>query len=146
MDSRPEWYFAFSRDHARALAAGAGPDESLGRAMGAELASRAPVVDADNVLAGAPGTRSLVWLDSGGLSCAYEVPAELRGTDLEAEARATIDQWRPRTTACRFAEATGDIGSVQELRTRLRGFLEEAAWDDKLGRFVEERSHPRPRS
>ena len=117
MDVQGQSYFAFSREHARAAADGAGPDEALGRALAADLASRAPVVNADNPLAGMPGTRSLVWLDSGGLGCAWDVPAELRGVALEAEAAETIAQWRPRTTAARFAEARQAEFTPAELLT-----------------------------
>ena len=117
MDIRPEVYFAFSRGHARAVAEGAGPDEALGRALGLEMAARAAAVDAENLLAGMPGTRSLVWLDSGGLNCAPDVPDELRGTALEAEAAETISQWRPRTTAGRFGEARPAEFTPAELQT-----------------------------
>jgi formate C-acetyltransferase len=117
MELNPQRYFAFARAHARATARGAGPDEALGAALGAELAAREPVVDPDDALAGMPGTRSLVVLDSNGLHCAGAVPEELKGTPLEPEAAEIIEQWSPQTTAACFARARAERFTPDERLT-----------------------------
>lgn len=93
-----ENYFTFSRAHQTAVDNGMGHDEALGFALAAEYATRPAMVERDNLLAGLPKSYSLVFLDINGLTCANTVPEALCGTDDEAEARAVITEWLPRTT------------------------------------------------
>ncbi len=116
-DMAAERHFAFSRAHARALAKGMGHDEALGFAMAAEYAARAAVIPADRMLAGMPGSASLVKLDINGLTCADQPPAAIVGTAMEAEARETIARWLPQTTGRLFAEARAAEFSAQERMT-----------------------------
>lgn len=111
--------FSFSRAHAKALSRAMDADEALGYAMAAELTAREPRVTRDNLLAAMPGSASLVRLNIGGLWCADAPPAELAGTQWEAEAQQAIALWRPRTTATRFAQALDESFTPQE-RTTLK--------------------------
>ncbi|MCE5326396.1 MAG: hypothetical protein LLG01_08250 [Planctomycetaceae bacterium] len=117
MSINPLEYFAFSREHDRALADGAGHDEALGRALGAEFAARQPIVAGDDVLAAMPHSRSLVSLGIGGLGCVWEMPQDLRGTQWEAEARETIALWNPRTTGAVFNQVRLEQFTPAELQT-----------------------------
>lgn len=97
--------FSFSRAFRDGQARGMSYDEALGWALRAEYASREPVLDRENLLAGMPGSQSLVKLDIGGLTCNEWASTSLQDTSAWAEARETIDQWAPLTTAAAFARA-----------------------------------------
>lgn len=94
-----------------------GADEALGYAIAADLTTRQPRVAPDNLLAGMPGSSSLVQLNIGGLCCPNEPPARLLGTPWEAEARQTIALWHPRTTGAQFAQAVDQTFTPQERTT-----------------------------
>ena len=109
-------YFSFSRAHADAEAEHMGHDEALGYALAAEYSSREPIVTREQLIAGMPGSRSLVCLNIGGLSCAENVPSELQDTQWATEAEETISLWRPRTTGARFgAEIMREFNDADRL-------------------------------
>jgi formate C-acetyltransferase len=111
--NQAELLFSFSRAHAWAEARGMGHDEALGWAWAEEWRARTPVVVRECLLAGMPGSRSLVRMGVGGLTCDGEPPADLSGAEL-SEAHATIALWMPRTTGVRFAEAIRDRFTPEE--------------------------------
>ncbi len=108
--------FAFSRAFTEATKRGAGYDEALGCALKAEYSSREPVVLRDNLLAGRPGSASLVLLDHGGLYTT-ELPESLVGTEHEAEVRAALAEWQSRSTGAAFANAIEASFTVEEKAT-----------------------------
>lgn len=105
--------FSFTRAHAWAEAQGMRHDEALGWAWAEEWRARAPVVVRDCLLAGMPGSRSIVRMGVGGLTCEGELPADLSGAEMD-EARAAIALWTPRTTSARFAEAIRERFTPEE--------------------------------
>jgi pyruvate-formate lyase len=109
--------FSFARAYAEAQRQGLTPDEALGCGVRADYASRAPSVAAENLLAGMPGSTSLVQLDLNGLSCAGSLPECLLGTEEEDEARAALADWQPRTTAAVFSRSLAAECTQEELHT-----------------------------
>ena len=91
-----------------------GPDEAIGYALAADLASREPHVAPDCLLAGKSGSSSLVQLNINGLGCADKPPAGL-SEQLQSEAEHVIATWRDRTTGARFAAARQEHFTADEL-------------------------------
>ncbi len=104
-DDRYHAYLAFGRAASDVRDAGAGYDEQLGAGWAADVASRTPWVHPDCLLAGAPGSCSLVQLGINGLTVADTPPDALLGTDCEREAADQIAEWTPRSTRAVFTDA-----------------------------------------
>ncbi len=104
-DNRWDAYLAFGRAAAQAREAGAGYDEQLGAGWAADVNARTPWVRPDCLLAGAPGSCSLVQLGINGLTVADTLPEALLATACEQEAAEQIAEWTPRSTRAVFAEA-----------------------------------------